>query len=296
MLVPIVRPREDCSALIQNDLLRIEKPNPLQAVEHFASEHRSMPDVGHLDARHQLERRRPVRARIAGDRGLVVALRSMLHVAASGRAAAIEAGAVAPLGIELDPIWRIGDHQQRLAVAEESRHIIRAGGVSAENAMLAAQPQIASPRHRVRGKRRSLLWLSLVWEQQQIVDLLGVEAGEREVEVRLVQFLQFEGEQFVVPVGPGHRAIHHQPERLDLGLGPLVAEHHGDSSRVAAGPRAQLARGLESEVAVHHVPLLRASTGILKPNSRIAAHMRSTAASFLRGFRAYGMRRSMFQV
>lgn len=33
-------------------------------------------------------------------------------------------------------------------------------------------------------------------------------------------------------------------------------------------------------------PLLRASTGILKPNSRMEAHIRSTAASFRRGFRA----------
>ncbi len=33
-------------------------------------------------------------------------------------------------------------------------------------------------------------------------------------------------------------------------------------------------------------PSLRASTGILKPNSRMLLHMRSTAASFLRGLRA----------
>ena len=34
------------------------------------------------------------------------------------------------------------------------------------------------------------------------------------------------------------------------------------------------------------VPSLRASTGTLKPNSRMEAHIRSTAASFLRGFLA----------
>ena len=33
-------------------------------------------------------------------------------------------------------------------------------------------------------------------------------------------------------------------------------------------------------------PSLRASTGILNPNSRIEEHMRSTTASFLRGLRA----------
>jgi hypothetical protein len=34
------------------------------------------------------------------------------------------------------------------------------------------------------------------------------------------------------------------------------------------------------------VPSLRASTGILKPNSRIDAHIRSIAASFFLGFRS----------
>ena len=34
------------------------------------------------------------------------------------------------------------------------------------------------------------------------------------------------------------------------------------------------------------VPSLRASTGILKPNSPMLLHMRSTAASFFLGFRA----------
>jgi hypothetical protein len=44
-----------------------------------------------------------------------------------------------------------------------------------------------------------------------------------------------------------------------------------------------------SLVSTHDVitsPSLRAKTGILKPNSRMLLHMRSTAASFLRGLRA----------
>jgi hypothetical protein len=40
-------------------------------------------------------------------------------------------------------------------------------------------------------------------------------------------------------------------------------------------------------------PLLRTRQGILKPNSRIEEHMRSTAPSFLRGLRAYSTSRSI---
>ncbi len=43
-------------------------------------------------------------------------------------------------------------------------------------------------------------------------------------------------------------------------------------------------------------PPLRTKHGILKPNSRMLAHMRSTAASFLRGLRAYATNLSMGQI
>jgi hypothetical protein len=43
-------------------------------------------------------------------------------------------------------------------------------------------------------------------------------------------------------------------------------------------------------------PFLRASTGILKPYSRMLLHKRSTTASFLRGFHAYKTKRSIGQI
>ena len=82
---------------------------------------------------------------------------------------------------------------------------------------------------------------------------LGIEAGQAEIEIRGVEFLQFQGEQFLVPIRPRHGAVHHQPEGLHLRRRPLVAEDHGDCGRVAAGPRAQLARGLQAQMAVHHL-------------------------------------------
>ena len=58
----------------------------------------------------------------------------------------------------------------------------------------------------------------------------------------------------------------------------------------------ELARRLEPKMAVHHFAVAPDQHGILKPNSRIDAHMRSTAASFLRGLRGYSRRRSIGQI
>ena len=246
MLKPVVRPREDRPALVPDDLLVVQEADPQQAVEHLAREHRGVPDVSDLEARHQFECFGPVGPGVAGDRGLGVALGPLLHVAGLGRPAAVQAGAIAPLGIELDAVGRVGDHQLRLAVAQEPRHILRAGGVAAEDPVLLPQSHRSPGRETgfsgTGGDGRSASLL--VRDGEQVVDLLGVEAGEAEVEVRRVEFLQFEREQFLVPVGPGDRAVHHQPEGLHLRRRPLVAEDHrhfGD---------AQLARGLQAEVAV----------------------------------------------
>ena len=73
---------------------------------------------------------------------------------------------------------------------------------------------------------------------------LGSKPVRLEVEIRGVEFLQLEREQFLVPVGPGDGAVHHQPEGLHLRRRPLVAEDHrhfGD---------AKLARGFQPKVAV----------------------------------------------
>ena len=127
MLIPVVRPREDRPALVPDDLLGVEEADPQQAVQHFAREHRCVPDVGDLEARHQFEGFGPIGAGVAGDGGFGVALGALLHVAGLGRPAAVQAGAIAPFGIELDAVRRIGDHQLRLAVAQQPRHILRAG-------------------------------------------------------------------------------------------------------------------------------------------------------------------------
>jgi hypothetical protein len=113
-------------------------------------------------------------------------------------------------------------------------------------APVTAQPQVAGTRCWVVWKRRRSVGLVLIRERQQVIELLGVEAGEVEIEIGRFEFLQLQGEQCLVPVGPRHRSIHHEAKRLYLRRRPLVAKHHRNFGE------AQLARGFEAEVTVHH--------------------------------------------
>ena len=50
--------------------------------------------------------------------------------------------------------------------------------VAAEHAVLAAEPQVASAGHRILRNGRGVVGLLLVGKRQQVVDLLGIEAGQ----------------------------------------------------------------------------------------------------------------------
>ena len=85
----------------------------------------------------------------------------------------------------------------------------------------------------------------------------------------------------LVPLRPRDGTIHHQPERLHLRRGPLVAEDHRDLLQP------QLLCRLEAQVAVHDFAVAAREHGNLEAELRGSMlHMRSTAASFLRGLRA----------
>ena len=90
-------------------------------------------------------------------------LRPSLHVARFRRPVSVQPCAIAPLGVQLDPIRRIRDHQDRLALAEEPTDIFRPGGVAAEYPMLSTNPQVADSGHRVFGERRCSVSPLLVW-------------------------------------------------------------------------------------------------------------------------------------
>ncbi len=110
---------------VPDDLLVVEEADPQQAVRDLAGELRGVPDVGDLQARDEFEGFRPIGARVPGDGRLGVALGPVLHVAGLGGPAAVQAGAIAPFGIELNSVRRIGDQQLRLRVAEQTRDNMR---------------------------------------------------------------------------------------------------------------------------------------------------------------------------
>jgi hypothetical protein len=60
--------------------------------------------------------------------------------------------------------------------------------------------------------------------QQEVVELFGIEPGQAKIEVRLLEVCQFNRQQFLVPIGPGSRAVHQEAEGLDLRWRPLVAQ------------------------------------------------------------------------
>jgi len=58
--------------------------------------------------------------------------------------------------------------------------------------MRAAKPKVARPRHRIFRKwRRGIRLIVGARIEQQIVDFLWVESRQAEIEIRLVEFLQF---------------------------------------------------------------------------------------------------------
>jgi hypothetical protein len=57
---------------------------------------------------------------------------------------------------------------------------------------------------RLRQRRRGVRGL-LVLKGQKSIDLAGIEAGEAEIEIRFLNFLQFESEQLFVPIRLRHR-------------------------------------------------------------------------------------------
>jgi hypothetical protein len=106
-----------------------------------------------------------------------MALSAMLHVAGLGGAAAIQSGAVSPFRVKLYPIRRVSHHESGLALAQQLRHSVWAGGIPAEDAMPAADTQVAESGHRVvRQRRRGVGFVLVIWDEQQIIDFLRVEA------------------------------------------------------------------------------------------------------------------------
>jgi len=186
--------------------------------------------------------------------------------------------ALAPLGVELNSIGRIGHHEPWLAFAQQSGDSFGAGGVAAEHSVRPKQPQVAQARTGDSGSCGAPLAASSSSRASKPSISPGSNPVRLRSEIQTLDVLEFDSQELFIPVRPRHRAVHHQPERFDLRWRPLIAEYDWDLS---PSLRAAFSRRCPSTTS----PSLRTRHGISNPNSRIDAHMRSTAASFFLGFR-----------
>ena len=107
--------------------------------------------------------------------------------------------------------------QQRLALAEQPRDVLRAGRVAAQHAVLAAEPQIAWLRRGDFRQRRSLVCLLLVDRiAQQRVEFVYVESREPEVKIQVVQLGEFHRKELFIPRRLLIGAIVSQAKAADL--------------------------------------------------------------------------------
>ena len=178
-------------------------------------------------------------------RGFGVALGAVLHVARLGRSAAVQPGAIAPLGIELNSVRRIGHHQKRLARRRSNR---------ATASALVASPQSTrcSPQsHRSPGRRpgcsgtggATLARSSSSGRARKSSISCWIEPGQLEIEVEIPQFFEFRPEQIEIPVGLLVAAVVHQPVRFDLRRRQVVGDVDGNLLQP------QLLRGQQPDVA-----------------------------------------------
>jgi len=178
-----MRACEHRATLIPYNFLRIEKSDPLQPIQRFSRKDRCMPDVTDFQTGDQFEGLGPVGTRVARDSGLGVTLGPTLHVTRLRRAVFVDPRTITPLRIKRDAERRISHHQPRLALAQQPRDRLRAGRVAAEDPVRTEEPQITEPRYgRFRQRRRGVGFL-LVVENQESINLAGIESRETKVEV-----------------------------------------------------------------------------------------------------------------
>jgi hypothetical protein len=62
------------------------------------------------------------------------------------------------------------------------------------NSSVAADPEIAGTRHRVVGNRRNGVRFVVIDSEEKIVEFLRIETRQAEIEIRFLDFLQFQSE------------------------------------------------------------------------------------------------------
>ncbi|MBM3530572.1 MAG: hypothetical protein FJX62_21020, partial [Alphaproteobacteria bacterium] len=100
--------------------------------------------------------------------------------------------------------------------------------------MITADPQIAGAADRLlwRFGRVIEIAVGVGVDQQQFVELVGIEAGQRQVEACVTQITKFEPQQFVAPLTRFRQPIVGNGVSLALRLGPAARDdgrHLGDA-------------------------------------------------------------------
>src|SRR5690349_9040943 len=102
----------------------------------------------------------------------------MLHVAGFGGTTAIQTSAIAPFGIQLDPVRRIRNHQLRFHVAQQLRNHVSLGAIPANEPMSSKHPDVAEPRGRILGYRWDGVGTVVVTRiGEEVVDFTVIESG-----------------------------------------------------------------------------------------------------------------------
>ncbi len=204
MLKPIVGPGQYGPAFVPNDLLVMQKADAQQAIENFPRELRGMPHIRHLETRHQRECFRPICTSVGRDGGFGVTLGSALHVAGLSRATAIQSSPVAPFRVELNSVGRIGHHQERFALTQKPRprlqgSLHRHKAPDAECGVSPHSHTSPSCDTACSGTGGTTSALSQSGPARRSSSSLTSKPVRAEIELRVLQFQQLQGERLFVP-------------------------------------------------------------------------------------------------
>ena len=114
-----------------------------------------------------------------------------------------------------------------------AQHLLDVGqhpGVAAQHAMLAADPQIAGLADRFGGWFGSFIGIGaqVTFDHKQPVELILIEAGQRQIEAGGLQVAKFKPEQFLAPLTRVRQLVVAYCVGLALRFGPAVRDDGRD--------------------------------------------------------------------
>lgn len=123
-------------------------------------------------------------------------------------------GLLRPLVPVVDVVQQITESHVGERTAHQALDVGQQGGVAAEEAMLAEDPQVPGTRGALLRQGGRVVRVSQTLARlpgQQLRELVGVEAGQIEIKAVELKITELELEKFIVPLGVLVRAVVHQP-------------------------------------------------------------------------------------